>query len=41
MGLREVIIVSISSSIIETLIALCDTPFVYIAKMLRNEKEAA
>lgn len=41
MGLREVIIVSISSSIIETIIALCDTPFVYIAKMLRNEKGTA
>jgi uncharacterized PurR-regulated membrane protein YhhQ (DUF165 family) len=38
MELRDVIIVSISSSLIETLIALCDTPFVYLAKKIKNDR---
>lgn len=32
MSVKEILLISVSTSIIETIIALCDTPFLYLAK---------
>lgn len=39
MGMKEVVIVAISTSLIELLVAFADTPFVYLARKLRNENK--
>lgn len=37
-SIEEILIISISSSIIEIIIAICDTPFLYIAKRMNKKK---
>ena len=34
---KDIIIISVCTTIIETLIALCDTPFLYISKKIKNK----
>ena len=34
--MKELLMIAISTSIIEAAIAVCDTPFLYIAKRIRN-----
>ena len=35
MSVKECLIIALSTSIIETIIALCDTPFLYIARKMK------
>lgn len=37
--IQDVLIIGLSTSVIETVIALCDTPFLYIAKRIRPRSE--
>lgn len=39
MTFKELIIIAISTSLIETIIALCDTPFLYFAKKIQKGKK--
>lgn len=37
MDIKEIIVISITSSIIEIIIALCDTPFLYISRKIKDK----
>lgn len=37
--IEDVLIIGLSTSVIETIIALCDTPFLYIAKHIKTKEE--
>lgn len=39
MDIRTILTIALSATIIEVLIALCDTPFLYISKKVKDKKE--
>jgi uncharacterized integral membrane protein (TIGR00697 family) len=36
---KDIIVISLATTIIETFIAICDTPFLYISKKIKNKNE--